>query len=162
MLTSITCPVCKTTYNKQYTYCPECGCNLSVIDAVSVTVTPSDSSESLSSSIKNRVHEIGKRAQKGISDVSSVISDKAGEVSFKASNVVVEEKVVEAMGNLVNLMINVSKELLTQTPAEMVNSIDLKADINFIAFTVGVIIDLKELKGMKKTRQASSTRESIQ
>ena len=152
MLTSITCPVCNSTYSKPYTYCPECGCNLSVIDTVSVTITPSDSSESLSSSIKNRVHEIGKRAQKGISDVSSVISEKAGEVSFKASNVVMEEKVIEAMGNLVNLMINVSKELVTQTPAEMVNAIDLEAEINFIAFTIGVSIDLKELKEMNKTR----------
>jgi len=50
------------------------------------------------------------------------------------------------MGNLVNLMINVSKDVTKQIPANMVNAIDLEAEVNFVAFTIGVTIDLAELK----------------
>jgi hypothetical protein len=153
MSKSIICPVCKSEYSEPVAFCPECGCNLKDVDAVHVSVKPSAKSDSVTSSVRSRIKEIGKIAQKGISDVSSIVSEKAGEVSLKASNVVVEEKVTEAMGNLVNLMINVSRDLLTQIPSETLNAVDLEAEINFIAFTIGVSIDLRELKESSSTKR---------
>ena len=97
--------MCNTIHIKHYTFCPECGCNLTEIEAVSVNINSEENSESLNTSIRSRVQEFGKVAQRGLSDVSNIISKKAGEVSLKATNVVVEDKVSEAMGNLVNLMI---------------------------------------------------------
>jgi hypothetical protein len=149
----IVCPVCNTEHNQQYAFCPECGCNLTIVEAVSVTVNPTSSSESFTRSLKSQVQKIGKKAQQGLSEVSSVISEKAGEVSIKASNAVVEQKVTEAMGNLVNLMINVSKDIATQIPPDMLNAIDLEAEINFIAFTIGVSIDLADLNISSKGNQ---------
>ncbi|MFC1803598.1 hypothetical protein ACFL0D_06495 [Thermoproteota archaeon] len=45
------------------------------------------------------------------------------------------------MGNLMNLMINVSRYVTEQIPTDMVDAIDLEAEVNFVAFTIGVVID---------------------
>ena len=59
------------------------------------------------------------------------------------------DNVTDAMGNLVNLMINVSKDISNQMPKEMISAIDLEAEVNFVAFTIGVTIDLAELNKAK-------------
>ena len=95
--------------------------------------------------MKNQVQNIGQIAHKGISNVSNAISEKARDVSKRTSSIVVQDKVTEAMSNLVNLMINVSNEMTKKIPKEMITAIDLEAEINFVAFTIGVNIDLAEL-----------------
>jgi hypothetical protein len=100
--------------------------------------------------IRDQVQNISNKAQRGLSGVTSVISDKAKDVTGRATSIVVEEKVSEAMGNLVNLMINVSRDIAQQIPTEMVDAIDLKADVNFVAFTIGVVIDLAEIRKSNK------------
>ncbi len=145
------CPVCGTEHGEQYAFCPECGCSLTEIPAVTVTVNPDSPVATVASSLKNQVQNIGQRAQKGISNVSNVISDRAKDVTNRASNIVVQDKVTEAMGNLVNLMINVSKDITKQMPKEMISAIDLEAEVNFVAFTIGVTIDLAELNKTKET-----------
>lgn len=143
MADSVICPVCGTEHNEKFVFCPECGCNLSEAEAVTISVNPN--SGSLAESVKNQVQSIGQKAQQGISGVTTAISDKAKAVSSRASNIVVQEKVTEAMGNLVNLMINVSKDITKQVPVDMIGAIDLEAEVNFVAFTIGVSIDLAEL-----------------
>jgi hypothetical protein len=143
------CPVCGTEYDQEYAFCPECGCNLAEVDAVTVTVNPNTAGASVAASLKNQVQNIGQMAQKGLSNVTSSISDKAKVVSSRASNIVVQDKVTEAMGNLVNLMINVSKDITKQMPKEMISAIDLEAEVNFVAFSIGVTIDLAELNKVK-------------
>ena len=143
MADSVICPVCGTEHSEKFVFCPECGCNLSEAEAVMISVNPS--SGSLAESVKNQVQSIGQKAQQGISGVTTAISDKAKAVSSRASNIVVQEKVTEAMGNLVNLMINVSKDITKQVPVDMIGAIDLEAEVNFVAFTIGVSIDLAEL-----------------
>lgn len=44
----------------------------------------------------------------------------------------------------------------TSARAHMVNAIDLEAEVNFVAFTIGVTIDLAELNQGKKVRITES------
>lgn len=141
----IICPVCGTEHTQKYAFCPECGCNLSEFNAVNVTINPDTPGASVTASLKNQVQNIGQIAHKGISNVSNAISEKARDVSKRTSSIVVQDKVTEAMSNLVNLMINVSNEMTKKIPKEMITAIDLEAEINFVAFTIGVNIDLAEL-----------------
>ena len=48
--------------------------------------------------------------------------------------------------NLVNLMINVSKDVVKKVPVDKVKALHLRADVNFVAFSVGITIDLDEIK----------------
>jgi len=153
----LTCPVCETDYDQPMKYCGECGCNLTEIDAVTVIINPGSRKEKLVSSLKNQVQNIGQKAQEGLSGASSAIADKAFSVTNRANNLMVQERVSEAMGNLVNLMINVSKDVTSQIPADMVNAIDLEAEVNFIAFTIGVSIDLAELNKGKNSQVAQAS-----
>lgn len=146
---SLTCPVCNTQYSEETKFCTECGCNLTEIEAITVSVTPSNK-EKILNTLKTGVQKIGEKTQQGLSDASVMIADKAFSVTQRANNLMVQERVSEAMGNLVNLMINVSKDVSNSIPSEMVNAIDLEAEVNFVAFTIGVSIDLAELNNSNK------------
>ncbi len=148
---SLTCPVCNTVYGEELKFCGECGCNLTEVEAVTVTVNPT-SREKLMGSLKKQAQKIGEKTQQGLSSASNMIADKAFSVTERASNMMVQERVSEAMGNLVNLMINVSKDVTKSIPSDMVNAIDLEAEVNFVAFTIGVSIDLAELNSGNKVR----------
>lgn len=143
------CPVCGTEHGQEYAFCPECGCSLSDIDAVTVSVNPDTPGVSVAESLKNQVQTIGQKAQKGLSTVSNSISDRARIVTARASNIAVQEKVTESMSSLVNLMLNVSRDVTKQVPKEMISAIDLEAEVNFVAFSIGVSIDLAELNKVK-------------
>jgi len=149
------CPVCGTEHDQEYAFCPECGCNLSNADAITVTVNPDTPGPSVATSIKNQVQNIGQKAQKGLSSVTSSISDRAKLVSARASNIAVQEKVTESMSSLVNLMLNVSKDITQQMPKEMISAIDLEAEVNFVAFSIGVTVDLAELNKVKPSTDVS-------
>lgn len=143
------CPVCGTEHDQEYAFCPECGCNLSDVDAVTVTVNPDTQGASVATSLKNQVQNIGQKAQKGLSSVTNSISDRARVVTARASNIAVQEKVTEFMSSLVNLMLNVSKDITKQMPKEMISAIDLEAEVNFVAFSIEVTVDLAELNKVK-------------
>ncbi len=148
---SLNCPVCGTVYSEEMKFCGECGCDLTEIDAVTVTVNPTNR-EKLVNNIKKGAKKISEKTQQGISGATNLIADKAFSVGEKASSLLVQERVSEAMGNLVNLMINVSRDVTKSIPSDMVNAIDLEAEVNFVAFTIGVTIDLAELNKGKKVR----------
>ena len=143
------CPVCGTEHDQEYAFCPECGCKLSDVDAVTVTVNPDTQGASVATSLKNQVQNIGQKAQKGLSSVTNSITDRARVVTARASNIAVQEKVTESMSSLVNLMLNVSKDITKQMPKEMISAIDLEAEVNFVAFSIGVTVDLAELNKVK-------------
>lgn len=153
---ALTCPVCNTVYSEEMKFCGECGCNLTEVEAVTVTVNPTNR-DKIVSSLKSGVQKIGEKTQQGLSGASSMIADKAFSVTQRANNLMVQERVSEAMGNLVNLMINVSKDVTKSIPSDMVNAIDLEAEVNFVAFTIGVTIDLAELNQGKKVRIEEAT-----
>jgi sugar-specific transcriptional regulator TrmB len=151
------CPVCGTEHGQEYAFCPECGCKLSDIDAVTVTVNPDTPGSSVATSLKNQVQNIGQKAQKGLSSVKDSISDRARIVTARASDIAVQEKVTESMSSLVNLMLNVSKDITKQMPKEMISAIDLEAEVNFVAFSIGVTVDLAELNEAKPSVDVDET-----
>ena len=147
----LTCPVCETTYHQIMKYCGECGCNLTEVEAVTVTVNPNIRRDKLVNDLRNQVQTLGHKAQKGLSGASSIISDKASIVAERTNNIAVQKRVSIAMANLVNMMINVSSDVTSGIPSEMVNAIDLSARVNFVAFSIGVSIDLAAINKEKKS-----------
>jgi hypothetical protein len=136
-------------------FCGECGCNLSEVEAVSVTLNPSTKKEKLVENFRTQAQNLGQKAQKGLSGASSMIIDKAFTVSERTNNVEVQKRVSVAMASLVNMMINVSSDVKKGISSDMVNAIDLSARVNFVAFSIGVTVDLAELKKEKKDEIAS-------
>lgn len=150
----LNCPVCETTYNQHMQFCGECGCNLSEVEAVTVIINPNTRKEKLVKNFKNQAQNIGQKAQKGLSGASSMIMDKAFTVSERTNNIEVQKRVSVAMASLVNMMINVSSDVKKGISSDMVNAIDLSARVNFVAFSIGVSVDLAELKKEKKGEMA--------
>ena len=146
MVYQLTCPVCKTTYNQHMQFCGECGCNLSEVEAVTVTLNPNTKKEKLVKNLRNQAQNIGQKAQKGLSGASSMIMDKAFTVADRTNNIEVQKRVTVAMASLVNMMLNVSSDVKKGIHSDMVNAIDLNARVNFVAFSIGVTVDLAELK----------------
>ena len=150
----LTCPVCETTYYQIMKYCGECGCNLTEVEAVTVTVNPNIRRDKLVNDLRNQVQTLGYKTQQGLSGASSIIKDKASFVAERTNNIAVQKKVSVAMANLVNMMINVSSDVTSGIPSEMVNAIDLSARVNFVAFSIGVSIDLASLNKEKNSNVA--------
>jgi len=147
MSIQIICPVCETVHNKQVRFCSECGCNLYQSEAISVE--KSGEKTSIFDSLKSQVQDFGQKAHRGLSGASSIILDKASNVSIGTDNVLVQRQVSEAMASLVNLMINVSQDVKNGISSDMINAVDLNARVNFVAFSMGVSIDLAALTKIK-------------
>ena len=149
------CPVCHTSYNQHMQYCGECGCNLSEVEAVTVNLTPNKGKEKIVASLRNQAQNLGQTAQKSLSAASSIIMDRAFTVADRTNNIEVQKRVSVAMASLVNMMINVSSDVKKGISSDMVNAIDLSARVNFVAFSIGVMVDLAELKKENKDEIAS-------
>ena len=98
--------------------------------------------------ITNSYLELGIRLFQALG-ASSIILDKASNVSIGTDNVLVQRQVSEAMASLVNLMINVSQDVKNGISSDMINAVDLNARVNFVAFSMGVSIDLAALTKIK-------------
>lgn len=75
-----------------------------------------------------------------------VVGDKAGTASKMAKGAVAPEKASAAVRNMLNVMTQVALDVERDLPPEMVKAVDLTAEINLIAFTIGVSIDLEQLR----------------
>jgi hypothetical protein len=140
----IICPVCQNNQPEESKFCTECGCNLSQAEAVKVT--PSIEKDKIVSNLRSRFQGLGQKAQKGITDASSVVIDRAYNVSTGTDNDVVQQKVSEAVASLVNMMVNVARDVKIGMTTDVVKAVDLSARVSFVAFSVGVSIDLASLK----------------
>jgi hypothetical protein len=60
-----------------------------------------------------------------------------------------QEKATEATRNLLNLVTNVAREVRKDLPPDMVKAVDLRASVSFIAFSIGVSVDLEKLQTKK-------------
>jgi hypothetical protein len=61
------------------------------------------------------------------------------------SGSITSERASEVVGNLVDVMVQVARDLKEKTPPEVMKAIDLEAEVSFVAFSVGVSIDLEQL-----------------
>ena len=72
--------------------------------------------------------------------------DGKKEVKDKATGVMTPERASELMSNLVEIMIQVARDVRKQIPEDMIKAVDLEAEMNFVAFSIGVSIDLEEIQ----------------
>ncbi len=75
-----------------------------------------------------------------------VVENKAGDASQKAKGVITPERASEAVKNMLSVMTQVARDVKRDLPQDMVNAVDLTAEINLIAFSIGVSIDLDQLR----------------
>ena len=142
-----TCPKCGFEVGIGHMFCTNCGCR--IIDgeeAVKVSVKPHVEDKPLSQNIVNQIHMIGSKAQSVVTgEKTSELVGKAKEITEKASLGVSPEKATHMISNLVTLMIQVARDVKGQIPPEMVKAIDLSAEVSFVAFSVGVSVDLEQI-----------------
>jgi hypothetical protein len=120
---NMNCPKCGTLISATLKFCPRCGCSLPQLRK--------SSRESLFGGLKSKVKNIG---------------EKTTSVGLRAKGVVSQDKASSAVKNLLNVMTNIARDVRKDLPADMVKAVDLRASVSFIAFSVGVSIDLEKLQ----------------
>jgi len=128
---TIICTNCGAQVGSQYKFCTACG---TPIRAPQPSVPPPP------------VPEADKGLIQGLKTKIRVVGDKAGNASKMAKGAVAPEKASAAVRNMLNVMTQVALDVERDLPPEMVKAVDLTAEINLIAFTIGVSIDLEQLR----------------
>ena len=149
-----TCPSCGCLTDPDALFCGDCGAKIMVTKIVSVE-PPSHSEKRLLDDLKSQFKEIGVKAQKVGSEITSSetatgVVSKAKEATRMAGTMVTPERATEVVRNIINLMLQVASEVRKEIPAHMRKAIDLSAEANFVAFTIGVSIDLDRLEAKPK------------
>ncbi len=80
-----------------------------------------------------------------------VVEKTAGSAGQRARGVMSPERASEAVRNMLNVMTQVARDVMKDLPPDMVKAVDLEAEINLIAFSIGVSIDLEQLNTMNPT-----------
>ena len=122
------CPKCGAALENETNFCANCGSELSG------TGRPVGSMKGA-----------GQRF-KGIRSRVKVFKDKASTIKDTASGVVSQDKASEAVRRMIDLLIRVARDVRKEIPPDMVKAVDLEAEISFIAFSIGVSIDLEQIK----------------
>jgi hypothetical protein len=79
------------------------------------------------------------------SDKTNEVLEKAKGLKQRATGVLSPERAAEVISELVVIMVDVAKQLHTEMPEEMLKAVDLEASVNFVAFNVGITIDLESI-----------------
>jgi hypothetical protein len=143
------CPQCGDTLDSGQKFCTNCGFKIETSVPVTITVEPEEEikKEDIKSSIMSQIKSIGDKAKEVASrDTASDVMTKAKEVKDKATGVMTPERASELMSNLVEIMIQVARDVRKQIPEDMIKAVDLEAEMNFVAFSIGVCIDLEQIQ----------------
>ena len=134
------CPICGKSVTRNSLNCPHCGSEF-----------PQEKKESrVLGGFRSRFKSVGDTAQKLTQKTAALeIGTKSSEAVKKArekvSGNITSERASEVVGNLVDVMIHVARDLKEKTPPEVIKALDLSAEVSFVAFSVGVSIDLEQL-----------------
>ena len=126
------CPLCGGKLDEKSSFCPECGVKIK------------DNGE------KKGFFRGLKIVTKGIGDKASSVTSKIGRTDA-IGNIISAEKASSAVRKLLNIITTVSQDVKKELPADMIKAVDLSAEISFIAFTIGVQIDLEQIPIKKKS-----------
>jgi hypothetical protein len=85
----------------------------------------------------------------GLKTKVKVIGDKTSAVGLRAKGLASQDKADEAMKNLLNIVTKIARDARNSLDPDMVKAIDLRANVSFVAFSVGVIVDLEKLQPKK-------------
>jgi hypothetical protein len=69
---------------------------------------------------------------------------------------VTQERASEAVRNMLKIVTHVAQDVRRELPPDMVKAIDLEAEVSFIAFSIGVTVDLEQLSLAKQDKAAST------
>lgn len=146
------CAACGKYVNDNSLFCPHCG---SSIESVKIeqgisTGARAKKESSIFSGFRTKLKSVSDSAQKMTDTTSTLdLGEKTSEAFSKArekmAGSISSEKASEVVGNLVEIMIQVARDLKKEIPPEVIKAIDLEAEVSFIAFSVGVSIDLEQL-----------------
>lgn len=115
------CPRCGSSVEGNVKFCSRCG------NAIQKT----EKSEGFLGGLRTKV---------------KVMGDKATSVTKRAGGMVSPERASEAVRNMVNLILQVASNVRKEIPPEMVKAVDISAEISFIAFSIGVSVDLEQIQ----------------
>jgi sugar-specific transcriptional regulator TrmB len=86
-----------------------------------------------------------------------VLGDKTTSVvTQRAKGMVTQERASEAVRNMLKIVTHVAQDVRRELPPDMVKAIDLEAEVSFIAFSIGVTVDLEQLSLSKQDKVARS------
>lgn len=77
-------------------------------------------------------------------------------VSQRTKNIITQERASEAVRNMLKIVTHVAQDVRRELPPDMVKAIDLEAEISFIAFSIGVSVDLEQLSLTKQEKTADT------
>ena len=80
-----------------------------------------------------------------------VVEKTAGNAGQMAKGAMSPERASEAVRNMLKVMTQVAHDVRKELPPDMVKAVDLEAEINLIAFSIGVSIDLEQLTAKTPT-----------
>ena len=86
---------------------------------------------------------------KGLGEKATGITEKVGKID-KVGSIISPEKASAATKKLLKVVTQVARDVKKELPADMVKAIDLSAEISFIAFSIGVQVDLEQVKLSKQ------------
>jgi hypothetical protein len=139
------CPDCGQELFPEHKFCINCGYKIITSAPITITIKP-EGEKSVKNRFVSQFKSISSKAQEVVKrDSSTDVVSKAKELTGKATGIMTPERASEVVGNLVNIMIQVARDVRTQLPQDMINAVDLNAEMSFVAFSVGVSIDLEQI-----------------
>jgi hypothetical protein len=120
------CSRCGATVNETLKFCPKCGRSLRIPRGIT-----------------------SGRLLGGLKSGVKILGDKTISAGERAKGMLSQEKATEATRNLLNLVTSVAREVRQDLPPDMVKAVDLRASVSFIAFSIGVSVDLEKLQTKK-------------
>jgi hypothetical protein len=78
-------------------------------------------------------------------------------VSQRAKGIITQERASEAVRSMLKIVTHVAQDVRRDLPPDMVKAIDLEAEISFIAFSIGVTVDLEQLSLAKQQKTADKS-----
>ena len=144
---SVTCPKCGKILSSGYKFCNVCGAPIREMDVpISLKIKPRLGKDSVRGSFQEKLKTIGTRVQQAVpSEKTQDVLERAKSLKQKATGVINPERAAEVISELVTIMLNVAKQLHTEMPEEMLKAVDLEASVNFVAFNLGISIDLEQI-----------------
>jgi uncharacterized Zn finger protein (UPF0148 family) len=133
-LMTLNCPKCRMVLSDGAKFCASCG----------FAVLSAQSDGGLLGGFRSKVKVLGDKTTSAVSQ--------------RAKGMVTQERASEAVRNMLKIVTHVAQDVRRELPPDMVKAIDLEAEVSFIAFSIGVTVDLEQLSLAKQEK----TKDTIQ
>ena len=127
------CPKCGMALSDGVKFCASCG----------HAVRSAQPASSLLGGFRSKVKVLGDRTTSAVTQ--------------RAKGMVTQERASEAVRNMLKIVTHVAQDVRRELPPDMVKAIDLEAEVSFIAFSIGVTVDLEQLSLAKQDKAASTS-----